>query len=77
MGDIEQMSFNGAQNLMSAIARKIEVRPWHRWFAWRPVIVHGKRVWLKFVYRRQVVNYVDMENWMYYEYGTLFDVIKD
>ena len=68
------MSFNGAQN--SLYARKIEVLPWTKWFAWRPVTVYGKRVWLKTVYRRCINTYVDMDDWNRYEYGTIFDVLK-
>jgi hypothetical protein len=68
------MSFNGAQNLL--YARKIEVLPWTKWFAWRPVTVHGNCVWLKTVYRRCINTYVDMDDWNRYEYGTIFDVLK-
>jgi len=58
------------------VARKIEVSPWKPWFAWRPVKIHGKRVWLEHIYRRCINTYVDMDDWKRYEYGTLFDVIK-
>ena len=71
------MSFNGAQNLMGGVARKIVVEPWQEWFAWRPVKIHGRRVWLKTVYRRCIVSYVDMDDWARYEYGNIFDVIRD
>jgi len=59
------------------VARKIVIDPWHKWFAWRPVKVHGKRVWLRNVYRRCINTYVDYDDWSRYEYGTLFDVLKD
>lgn len=59
------------------VARKIEVMPWQQWFAWRPVKIHGKRVWLKTVYRRCINTYVDFDDWSRYEYGTVFDVLKD
>lgn len=59
------------------IARKQEVGPWKEWFAWRPVKVKGKRVWLKKVVRRCINTYVDHDNWKRYEYGTIFDAIKD
>jgi hypothetical protein len=59
------------------VARKIEVSPWQSWFAWRPVKIHGQRKWLKTVYRRCINTYVDMDDWKRYEYGTIFDVIKD
>lgn len=57
------------------IWRKIEVEPWAKWFAWHPVKIKGNRVWLRTIYRRRVANYSDMERWMYYEYGTLFDIL--
>ena len=59
------------------VARKIETSPWQKWFAWRPVKIHGKRTWLKPVYRRCINTYVDHDNWRRYEYGTILDVIKD
>ena len=58
------------------VARKTEVLPWEKWFAWRPVLVHGKRTWFKTVYRRCINTYVDMDDWKRYEYGTLFDIIR-
>lgn len=59
------------------VARKIETSPWRPWFAWRPVKVHGKQVWCKTVFRRCINTYVDHDNWKRYEYGNIFDVIKD
>jgi hypothetical protein len=60
------------------IARKTEVMPWHIWFAWRPVkTVTGERVWLKKVYRRCINTYVDHDDWTRYEYGNIFDVLKE
>jgi hypothetical protein len=50
--------------------------PWKKWFAWYPVKIKGKRVWLQTVYRRSINSYVDYDNWIRYEYATLFDVIK-
>lgn len=61
----------------SQIARKQEVGPWKEWYAWRPVQVKGKRVWLKKVYRRRINTYVDQDDWTRYEYGTVFDVLKE
>jgi hypothetical protein len=58
-------------------ARKIEVSAWHKWFAWYPVKIHGKRTWLKTVYRRKINTYVDMDDWARYEYGTVFDILTD
>ena len=59
------------------VARKIELGPWKPWFAWRPVTIKGKRVWMKKIYRRKINTYVDMDDWARYEYGNIFDVIKD
>jgi len=59
------------------VARKIETMPWKEWFAWRPVKIKGKRIWLKKVYRRCINTYVDMEDWTRYEYGDIFDVLKE
>jgi hypothetical protein len=59
------------------IARKMTVSPWQEFYAWRPVKVHGKWVWLETVYRRCINTYVDMDNWKRYEYGTIFDVLTD
>ena len=59
------------------VARKIEKSPWQQWFAWRPVTIRGKRVWLKKIYRRCINTYVDYDDWKQYEYGTIFDIIKD
>lgn len=58
------------------VARKIEKSPWQQWFAWRPVTIRGKKVWLKKIYRRCINTYVDYDDWKQYEYGTVFDVIK-
>ena len=51
--------------------------PWKEWFAWRPVTVKGKRVWLKKVYRRRTNTYVNYDDWARYEYGDIFDVLKE
>lgn len=59
------------------VYRKVITLSWEKWFAWYPVKVHNKRVWLKTVYRRSIFSYVDMDDWQRYEYGTIFDVIKE
>jgi hypothetical protein len=59
------------------IPRKRTVSPWKPWFAWRPVKVHGERVWLKTVYRRCINTYVDYDNWERYEYGNIFDMLGE
>jgi hypothetical protein len=64
-------------NDMNNVARKLEVGPWKPWFAWYPVTIKGNKVWMKKVYRRTVNTYVDMDNWNRYEYGDIFDIIKE
>ena len=59
------------------VYRKVIYLSWEPWFAWYPVQVHGERVWLTTVYRRCVNTYADMDNWTRYEYGTVFDVLKN
>ena len=45
-------------------------------FVWKPVKdIHGKRHWLKKVYRRELNQYVwPPQGW---EYGNMFDVLRD
>lgn len=54
-------------------------RKWTKWFAWYPVRVHGKLVWLKTVYFRtskiRLLNGNGMKVGL--EYGTIFDVLND
>jgi hypothetical protein len=60
------------------VYRKVEVSTWQLWFAWRPVkTLGGERIWSKRIYRRSINSYVDFDNWQRYEYGTLFDVLKN
>jgi hypothetical protein len=61
---------------VGAVYRKVIPLPWEKWFAWRPVKIHGRPVWLRTVYRRTVICYVDADKWNRVEYATLFDVIK-
>jgi hypothetical protein len=58
--------------------RKIEIEPWQLWFAWRPVkTVGGERIWFKKIYRRCIWRYGgDNGRWGQYEYGNIFDIIK-
>ena len=58
------------------VARKVVMSPWKKWFAWRPVKIRDKRVWMRKIYRRSINTYVDQDNWTRYEYGDIFDVIK-
>ena len=59
------------------VARKIEKGAWQKWFAWHPVKIHGRCIWLKTVYRRCINTYVDFDDWSRYEYGTIFDLLKE
>lgn len=59
------------------INRKCPTQPWKQWFAWYPVNVHGKRVWLKTIYRRLVWDRDDGHIFMNYQYGTLFDLLTE
>ena len=61
---------------MGNLYRKQIFHPWEQWFAWYPVRVHGKHTWLKTVYRRCINSYIDHDNWTRYEYGTVFDIVK-
>lgn len=54
---------------------------WNKIFAWFPVTtVSGQRIWFKPVYKRKVSELRSMGNSIvshtYYEYGTLFDMLK-
>ena len=62
---------------MAYFPRKLEIGDWERWFAWRPVKVHGSYTWLKTVYRRDTATYFDNNVFFRYRYGTVFDILKD
>lgn len=53
-------------------------RPWYKWFAWYPVSVKGKKVWLRHVYRTKRLRVLGIQNvrqvWVY---GDIFDVLGD
>lgn len=49
---------------------------WEPWYAWKPVNVNGKWTWLKDIYRLRGNTYVDHDNWSWYYYGTILDVLK-
>lgn len=50
---------------------------WEKWRAWYPVKdIHGKWHWRKEIYRVRGNTYVDYDNWSWYYYGTVFDVLK-
>lgn len=55
---------------------------WQKWFAWHRVKIKDDRVWLKQIYRRVVpastyANLMSGSSAPVYEYGTIFDVIRD
>lgn len=56
--------------------RKITIEPWQPWFAWRPVKIDNRYYWLKQIYRRRIIYFVESNDWNKYEYGTLFTVLK-
>ena len=59
------------------LTRSKQLPPWEQWFAWHPVKdVNGRWHWLSKVYRRYSWVKSDTFN-KGYDYGTLFDVIKD
>ena len=54
-----------------------EGHKWEQWYAWRPVKdVHGVWHCFKNVYRLRGNTYVDREDWAWYHYGTIFDVLQ-
>lgn len=68
------MSFDGAYRLDPSWDSNSE--PWRKWFAWHPVKLHGKKVWLQYVFRRQIGYIRSHGEPQWFEYGTLFDVLK-
>lgn len=51
---------------------------WEKWFAWKPIRdIHGKRHWMTKVYRRKFSGPAPWHSEPRYEYGTIFDVLKD
>lgn len=70
------MSFNGAGIWVRSEGgnRFMEWRPWQEKFAWLPMDIGGKVVWLKKYYERRSLRWPDL----YYERAkTLFDVLKN
>lgn len=51
--------------------------PWKQWFAWYPVKVHAKWVWMEKVYRRPWPQIIVSPTNGKYQYGTVFDVLQD
>lgn len=51
--------------------------PWEKWFAWYPVKVKGKVQWMKYVYRRINMKYSNSRMKNQWEYGDMFDILKE
>ena len=63
---------------IDATVRWNDTPQWKSWFAWRPVRVKGQWCWLKKVYRKEIPKtYVNHDDWTRYEYGDVFDVLKN
>ena len=68
--------FIASDGLPDAIRK--QPRAWKPWFAWRPVTTISKRrVWWEHIYRARGNGYVDDEDWTWYYYADLFDVLQD
>jgi hypothetical protein len=53
------------------------IKPWHRWWAWRPVKTIGQKpIWGEWCYRRTVRKMENSEFYEREEYGDLFDMIS-
>lgn len=62
----------GLSSMTDDIAFKHYVGQWERWFAWRPVTtIRGRKVWLKFIYRRNYTSIAGNE----YDYATSLDLL--
>lgn len=69
---------NGVLQHISMNEKYATKKSWKAWFAWRPVKdIHGNWHWLEEVYRAVGNTYVDHDDWTWYHYGTIFDVLND
>lgn len=56
---------------------------WKKHFALTPILIHGKKYWLTTVYRRKISSmwragkFTKEKIKDVYEYGTIFDVMKE
>jgi hypothetical protein len=48
---------------------------WRPWFAWRPVVIDGQRVWLEWIYRRTRV-YSGIDVLYETEYADTMSILK-
>ena len=60
-----------------SVLTEAKPEPWEKWFAWHPVTIKGKRRWMKSVYRRTKLKYGDQRLYREWEYGDMFDVLKE
>ena len=78
--DVDRV-FKQMEKVMEEVQQGPETKisyPWKKWFAWRPVKVKGKHTWMKTVYRKEIPKtYATYDDWTRYEYGDMFDVLKD
>ncbi len=51
------------------------MRKWRKWFAWHPVIINKRIVWLKPIYRKFHLGFRIEESYFKYT-DSIFDVIK-
>lgn len=85
--DMDQI-FKEVDNVFKQVDKKMEEafeqvlqeakpEPWEKWFAWHPVTIKGKRRWMKTVYRRTKLKFGDQRLNREWEYGDMFDVLKE
>ena len=71
-GAAPQVYINGVRQPMR---EPTNTNPWERWFAWRPVQdKHGSWQFGKMIYRRRLPDPIVYND---YEYGTIFDLLKN
>ncbi len=65
------------EDMMESVQAEAKPEPWQKWFAWHPVTIKGNRRWLKSVYRRNSLK-ITMHGIAHaWEYGDMFDVLKE
>ena len=71
--------FKQAEKVMNEtfVATEAKPEPWQKWFAWHPVTIKGRRRWMKTVYRRTKLKFGDQRLTHEWEYGDMFDVLKE
>ncbi len=76
--DIDRV-FKQMEKVMEQAEAQMEAKPepWQKWFAWHPVTIKGKRRWMKSVYRRTKLKFGDQRLIHEWEYGDMFDVLKE